>query len=216
MARIGYNWAVTKSGPPPEKQISNNDYPHHRRADIAYTHYISGRIPSEIVEFLRFQGIECTEQDIEYDIQHIQTRLPTRTLIAHENDRNRLLIQRTEGEQYRRLLGEALKVQASTYLAAGVSPTGVLKEYRESVGQQEKPGAMNINVSQNTMNVGGAAASGIGSSEDLLRRVMSRMKADQAALPAVIEVEGTPVDIPPVAEMPELEEDDDRIPDPDD
>lgn len=202
MSRTDYEWAIKKSGAPPGLgRIQKGDYPEAERASKVYTHYITGYAEEEIVKFMNAGGAECTVEDIERDIQHIQSLLPTRTLIAHENDRNRLLLQRTEGRQYRRLLSEALSIEAARYLASGVSPTGPLREYREAVGMQEKPGSINLNVSQQNLSLGAGVASGVTSSEDLLRRVMSRMKSQQALPPsseepAVIDLPATAEEVP--------------------
>ncbi len=221
MSRSDYGWAIKKSGPPPHiGRIGKDDYPDAERASTVYTHFITGYAEEEIAKFMQAVGVECSVEDIERDIQHIQSLLPTRVLIAHQNDRNRLLIQRTEGKQYRRLLAEALAVQATNYIASGVSPTGPLKEYREAVGMQEKPGGINVHLSQQNLNVGAGAASGVTSSEDLLRRVMSRMKSQ--ALPPqgteAIEVEASaplPEEVQ-VEQVDVFEDDEDTtIPDPD-
>lgn len=220
MTRQGREWAITKSDVPPAiKRGAKDDYPEHARAVEAYNHYISGYREEEIADFFRSIGMECTVEEIERDIQHIKTMHPTRVLIAHENDRNRLLLQRTEGTEYRRLLGEALKLKAEQFLAAGISPTSSLREYREAVGMTEKPGGINVHVDQRSLNIGpGATNSGISSSEDLLRSVMNRMRA-QNQISQESEVFETEAASPSVQEetfdLPEtLEEDDDLIPDP--
>jgi hypothetical protein len=223
MARQGFEWAVTKSGPPPEiKQIGKDDYAQHGRASTVYTHFISGFAEEEIVKFLNAQGIECSLEEIEMDIQHIQSLLPTRTLISHENDRNRILIQRTEGKKYRQLLNTALSLEAKDYLAVGLSPHSVMKEYREATGMQEKPGGINVHVDQRSLSIGGGATppSGVNSSEDLLRRVMSKMQSRQVALPETIEPEGETIEAEATEVAPtegDVFEDseDESIPDPD-
>ena len=221
----GHEWAIVKSDVPPLiKRGAKDDYPEHDRAVKVYNHYISGSIPEEIVAFLNKIGIDCDVTDIECDLQHIKSLHPTKVIIAHENDRNRLLLQRTEGEQYRRLIGEALKLQAVQYLAAGISPTGPLKEYREAVGMTEKPGSFNLAINQQSLNIGGGEArqqSGIRSSEDLLRSVMDKMNAANAQnqIPPegeIINAEATPAEEETTsADEFIYEEDEDVIPDPD-
>ena len=218
----GREWAMTKTDVPPLiKRGAKGDYPEHDRAVKVYNHWISGSLPEEIVTFLNKIGIECDVTDIECDLQHVKSLHPTKVLIAHENDRNRLLLQRTEGEQYRRLISEALQLKATQYLAAGISPTGPLKEYREAVGMTEKPGGINLAINQQSLNIGGGEArqqTGIRSSEDLLRSVMDKMDASQQnQLPStteVIDAEVLPEEAPS-DEMPTGEEDEDVIPDPD-
>ena len=222
----GHEWAITKSDVPPQsKRGAKNGYPSHDRAVTVYSHYISGFTEEEIVAFLNRNGEECNLADIECDLQHVKSLHQTRTLIAHENDRNRLLIQRTEGQKYRRLLGESLDIEAKQFLAAGLTPTSPLKEYREAVGMTEKPGAINVSVNQQSLNIGGGESrqqSGIRSSEDLLRTVMDRMNAanTQDQIPQnsemVIDAEATPVE-EETASVDEIsdEDDEDVIPDPD-
>lgn len=224
--RQGREWAIEKSDVPPVIKRSGNDiYPQHDRAVVTYNHYISGFTEEEILEFLRATGEECELADIVRDIQHIKTLHPTRVLIAHENDRNRLLIQRTEGRQYRRLLAEALAMKAEAFVAAGMSPTTPLKEFREAVGMTEKPGAINVSVNQQNLNLSGGERnnSGVRSSEDLLRSVMDRMKANQAQISQ--EAASTVIDAEVVApentdenkeELWDRDDDIDIIPDPDD
>lgn len=222
--RQGREWAIEKSDVPPAIKRSGNDiYPQHDRAVITYNHYISGFTEEEIVSFFQATGEECELSDILRDIQHIKTLHPTRVLIAHENDRNRLLLQRTEGKQYRRLLGEALAMKAEQFLAAGMSPSSPLKEYREAVGMSEKPG-INVSVNQQSLSINGGETktkSGFRSSEDLLRNVMDRMKANQAQIPQVSEstIEAEAVPVEPSDSTVQLWDDDDEdegIPDPDD
>jgi hypothetical protein len=214
MTRAGYEWSITKSGAPTNiKKIGKDDYAFHERASTVYTHYISGYAEEEIVKFLRAGGAECTVEDIELDIQHIQSLLPTRTLISHENDRARLLLQRSEGKKYRSLLSEALDIKAAKYISAGMSPAGALKEYREAVGMTEKPGGISVHVDQRSLHVGAGAANGVSSSEDLLRRVMSKLKAQE--IPPVDAIEAEATEVAPADEVFDDGEDE-SIPDPDD
>jgi hypothetical protein len=173
MSKYGYEWAVTKNDTPPwSRRDGKLSYPEHERASKAYTHYISGFTEDEIANFLG-----APVEEIQKDIEHITSLLPLRTIIGHQNDRLRILIQRTEGEQYRKLLSQALRVPADDYLRAGIAPAGPLKEYREAVGMTDRPGAFNINVSQNQVTV--SNENGISSSEDILRKVMDKINAKQ-------------------------------------
>jgi hypothetical protein len=118
-------------------------------------------------EVAKFFGIE--PRDVELDVQHIHGVLATRTVIAHNNDRSRLLVQRQQSEEFRRLMGEALKTSATDYLNSGISPAGILKEFREATGMVQKAEPMvQVNTQINTGNT-----QGITSVEDLIRRVLA-------------------------------------------
>lgn len=132
------------------------EYPHHKRAEETYSQYLSGYSEQEIGAFF---GIDPAE--VLKDIQHVQQVLPARTVLAHINDRNRLLILKLEGEKYRRQLSESLSISPQDYLRAGVSPVGPMKEFREAVSMTEKPGALSINFTKNTANFGGGNSGGI-------------------------------------------------------
>jgi hypothetical protein len=187
MARQGHEWAIRKTGPAPlVSRADKLDYPQHERAARAYTIYISGYTEDEIAKFLG-----CTLEDVAADMIHMQSCIPTRTIIAHENDRNRILIQRSESQKYRSLLSQALSLPVEQYLQAGIAPTGPMKEFREAVGMVAKPEGIGIHLSQTQVNVGGGGGSGIGSSEDLLRSVMAKLQTnyDEAK---VVDVEAEP------------------------
>jgi len=201
-----FDWAITKMGPAPSVRRANiTDYPNADRANKAYSHFISGYTEEEIAKFL-----SATPEEIELDIQHVRSCLPTRTIISQENDRNRILLQRTESQKYRRLLSAALDIPVEQYLTSGVSPVGPLKEFREAVGMQERPGGINVNVEQKslTVNAGGSGSNGLTSSEDILRRVMDRMAARQELPPqeAPIEVEAEAVGAGEGDEIPDPDE----------
>lgn len=116
------------------------------------------------------------------DIQHIQGILPTRTVISQNNDRSRILLQRQQSEDFRRLLGQALKMDAQSFLAAGVSPAGILKEFREATGMIAKAEPM-IAIQQN-INTVSHAGGGIRSAEDLIRSVLRNMEDDTQLIEA--------------------------------
>ena len=147
------------------------DYTNHKRAQQVYSQWMAGYAEEEIA---RFFGIEL--QEVLRDIQHIHQVLPTRTVIAHLNDRNRILIQRAEQEQYRRLLADALATPVDNYLQAGVSPVGPMKEFREATGMVSKPEPLiQINTQINSTS---GNNHGIRSAEEAIRRVLAMM-ADQ-------------------------------------
>jgi len=182
MARQGYSWAVTKAGAPPDiKKNKDSDYPEHKRAERSYTTWMSGYTEEEVAGLLTASGVECTAQDIELDIRHIQSLLPVKTLIAQNNDRNRILIQRDESANYRALLKAALTTPVGTYIAAGLSPAAPMKEFRAAIGMEEKPGGVSVNVQQNSLNI--TPTHGVRSSEDVLRAVMGRMAQKQISAP---------------------------------
>lgn len=236
--RQGFEWAVTKAGMPPVvKRGSKTEYPHHERSVKAYNHYLSGYTEEEIAAFLTHtEGEDVSVEQVQMDIQHIQSLHPVRTLIAHNNDRERLLLQRTQSSQYRRLLTESLSIPAEAWVAGGMSPVGPLKEFREAVGMTEKSGGFAVNLNQNNLNVSAGAGSEGGSggrlasSEDLLRRVMGKLQENHTkSLPpgtedSVIEADAIESEPDPEEEITaspadfELEDtiEEDRIPDFDD
>jgi hypothetical protein len=161
-------WGFKKEGPKPLLNRNGSEYPHHKRAEETYSQYLSGFSEQEIGAFF---GIDPAE--VLKDIQHVQQVLPARTVLAHINDRNRLLIQKLEGEKYRRQLSEALSISPQDYLKAGVSPVGPMKEFREAVSMTEKPGALSINFTKNTANFGGSNSSGIPGANFGGRRIRS-------------------------------------------
>ncbi len=173
---------MLKTGPEPLLHRGETEYPHHKRACRVYSQWTAGYNEEEIG---RFFGI--TPEDVEQDVQHIAGILPTRVVIAHNNDRGRILIQRAEAEKYRRLLREALATSVSEYLASGVAPTGPLKEYREAVGMTEKPGGISLTLTQNTAVQKNSA--GITSAEDLFRRVLAKIQREKEATLASAEPE---------------------------
>ena len=136
-----------------------------------YNMFIGGYTEQEVATHM---GV--TETEVERAIQHTRSCLSSRTIIGHNNDRHRILLQRTQSEKYRRLLGESLSTPIETYLSAGIGPAGVLREYRDAVGMTEKPGALSVQMNQQINMVG---SSRITSSEDLLRHVMAKLRQDE-------------------------------------
>jgi hypothetical protein len=156
-----------------------------------YNMYIGGYTEEEVGKHMAVD-VEVVERAI----QHTRSCLSSRTIVSHNNDRMKILIQRSESEQYRRLLGEALRTNVKEFLAAGVSPVGVLKEFREATGAVEKPGSFTVQVNQQSIV---ANSPQITSSEDLLRSVLMRMKLKEqtqthtetlAPGPAPLSIEG--------------------------
>jgi hypothetical protein len=185
-------WGFKKEGPKPLLNRNGSEYPYHKRAEETYSQWLSGFSEQEIGLFF---GIDPSE--VLKDIQHVQQVLSARTVLSHVNDRNRLMIQKLEGEKYRRQLSEALSIPVKNYLEAGVSPVGPLKEFREAVLMTEKPGALSVSFTKNTANFGasmgpgGIPAANFGGKvkcfEDLVRMIIA---ADPScSLQPVIEVE---------------------------
>jgi hypothetical protein len=167
---------------PPGSMVS--DYQNRERARDTYGTWMSGFTEDEVA---KFYGIPVEE--IERDIVYIQTTTPTRQIIAHQNDRNRILIQRQESQKFRELLKGALELRAVDFLAAGVSPAGILKEFREATGMTSRAEPLiQINTQQNFSGPPGQGA--ITSAEDVIRRVLD--KIDQNNSP-IIDVEAEPV-----------------------
>jgi hypothetical protein len=176
------SWLVKKEGPEPLLAKKTKAYPHWERANVSYSHWISGKTEAEIV---KFTGVSLIE--VQKDIAHIESVLPSKTLIANNNTRQRILLQRTEAENYHNKLKDALTTDVAAYLKAGLNPTTPLKEYREAVGMTEKPGGLNIQVNQQT-NVTG----GVNRTEDIIRSVMNKMNKKREEEQDIIDVEPEP------------------------
>jgi hypothetical protein len=160
------NWMVKKTGPEPLLTKRDKAYPEWKRANDTYSFWLSGKTIDEIV---KFTGIDKFEA--EKDIAHIESVLPSKTLISNNNTRNRLIIQREQSLEYQKKLQDALSTPVSAYLKAGLNPTTPLKEFREAIGMTEKPGGLNIQVNQSNTNTG----AGVGRTEDIIRSVMNKI-----------------------------------------
>jgi hypothetical protein len=172
------DWLIRREGPEPLLLKKTKAYPEWERANISYSHWQSGKSLEEIVELT---GVELSE--VKKDVAHIESVIPVKTLIANNNTRHRLLIQREQSESYQRKLKKILDAPVSDFLQAGVSPVPVLKEWREAVGMIEKPSSLNIQMNQNNT----VSAGGVGRSEDIIRSVNSRLKNSQSE--EIIDVE---------------------------
>lgn len=164
-------WIIKKTGPQPLLAAKKKAYPEWDRANVSYSHWLSGKTMDEIV---RFTGVPMIE--IEKDIAHVESILPSKTLISNNNTRQRILIQRELDKKYQAKLQDALEVPVADYLRAGLNPTTPLKEYREAVGMTEKPGGFNIQVNQSNTTVGG----GVSRTEDVIREVMSKINKNSS------------------------------------
>jgi hypothetical protein len=166
------------------------EYPNHKRAGKVYSSWMSGYTPEEIAEFEMI-----TVKDVAADLRYITLSLPHRTVIAHNNDRSRILIQRQQSEDFQALLKRALTITADDYLAKGISPASTLREYREAVGMTEKPGAfVTFNTQQNFIGAQGNISPGTPRcAEDVIRRVLKKIEEQRVATPT-LEATAVPVD----------------------
>jgi hypothetical protein len=166
-----FPYAIIKQGPEPLICKNRTAYPHRERADAVYSQWLVGYTPEEIANFF-----SIPVQDVETDVQHIRGILPTRVVLQQNNDRCRILLQREQSENFRRLMAEALKIEAKSFLVAGISPAGILKEFRESVGMVQKAESL-VQIQQNFASPS-QAGGGIRSAEDLIRSVLRSMEED--------------------------------------
>lgn len=88
-------WAITKAGPEPLLHRDRTEYEHHARAQKTCSQWMSGFSEQDIATFFQIEVMDALR-----DVQHVHQILPVRTVTAHLNDRNRILIQRAEGEKY--------------------------------------------------------------------------------------------------------------------
>jgi hypothetical protein len=160
------DWLIRKEGPEPLLLKKTKAYPHWERANESYSHWISGKDYDEIADVT---GVPVKE--VKKDVAHIESVIPSKQLIANNNTRNRILIQRTQSQSYQKKLKDALDLNVRDYISAGVNPVGPLKEFREAVGMTEKPGGLNIQLNQNNT----VSAGGVSRTEDIIRSVMDRM-----------------------------------------
>lgn len=147
-------------------------------------------------------------EDVKKDLMYVNTRLPVRQIIQHNNDRMRIMIQRQESEKFRKLMHDTLEVPAVAMFTSGISPAGIMKEFREATGMVQKAEPLlQINTQvNNTSN--SHSASSITSAEDVIRRVLGEI--NQNTLAQTQSDDSETVD----AEVVGSEED--RIPDEDD
>jgi len=185
MENRGYKgWGIKKLDNRPVRVLMK-DCPDPKLYAKAYNMYVGGYMEEEVAEHL---GVPVRE--VERAIQHTRSCLSSRTIISHNNDRGRILIQRTEGKRYREMLAATLSIPAEQYLAAGITPVGPMKEYREAVGMVERPGAISLSLSQNVSVTEGKVTS----FEDLLRRVITSREQGEGRSDSVpAEKQSTPI-----------------------
>jgi len=183
------------------------EYPEANRAHKVYASWMSGYTPEEIA---KSKGLEV--EQVEKDLEYVSQSLPVRTLIAHGNDRSRILLQREQSDDFRRLMKESLEKTATDYIKEGLSPAGALREFREAVGMVEKPGTF-VTLNQAFVSPG-SVNSPIGSgaprsAEDLIRKVLKRI--EEQRVPPTLDT--APIDIEAEDSGEEVVETEDSIPD---
>jgi hypothetical protein len=181
----GYKgWGVKKLDNRPVRVLMG-DCEDPKLAAKCYNMFVGGYSEEEVAVYF-----EVPVNIVERAIQHTRSCLSGRTIIAHNNDRLRILVQRSESEKYRKLLGDALSINAEDFLKAGIAPAGTLKEFREAVGMTEKPGGIGISLTQNTMIARKTVWNGmqIRSPEDLVRAVIASDPECALTPPAKTEV----------------------------
>lgn len=192
-------YAVAKLAPPDSNALA---YPNHDRANDIYSMWMSGYTEDEIADFISLDVAE-----VKKDLMYVNTKLTTRAIISHNNDRQRIMLQREESEAFRKMIKDSLAQPVVSLLAAGISPAGILKEYREATGMVQKAEPLlQINTQINNST---SPAGGITSAEDVIRRVLNQINLDQSAHTP------EPQDYQD-AEIVGSDSDTDQIPDPDD
>jgi hypothetical protein len=170
------DWLSAKIGAP----IRQADYEFADRAIQVHSHWVVGYDEPEIAAFFHL-----TELEVAQDLQWVRSRMTPRQINVMDNDRDRIKLHRVHSREYSRLLEESLKTTAKEYIAAGMSPVGPMKEYRQAVGMEEKPGglAISFNNTKNTANIiapsSGVSPANLGgggkirSFEDLVRSIIA-------------------------------------------
>jgi hypothetical protein len=158
-------YALAKLAPPESNALA---YPNHDRANDVYSMWMSGYTEDEVADFVQVDVAE-----VKKDLMYINTKLTTRQIISHNNDRSRIMLQRNESEAFRAMMHGALSVSVGNLLAAGISPAGILKEFREATGMVQKAEPLlQINTQINNTP---ASTGGITSAEDVIRRVLNQI-----------------------------------------
>lgn len=194
-------YSLAKLAPP---ECTALGYPNHDRANDVYGMWMAGYTEDEVSAFMSLDI-----EEVKKDLMYVNTRLATRQIIHHNNERQRILLQRQNSEDFRRLMQESLQMPASVMINNGLSPAGILKEYREAVGLVQRAEPL-IQVNTQVNNPGTAVSGGITSAEDVIRRVLKEISQGETG----------PIESPSEAETVDAEvldgNDEDRVPDPDD
>jgi hypothetical protein len=182
------DWLANKLGGTPARV----PYEFSERANLVQSQWMVGYDEQEIAVFF-----QVTEFEVQQDLKYVHMNMTPRQVIAMNADRDRIRIYRKNSSHYSRLLEESLTRTADSWIASGISPVGAMKEYRQAVGMEEKPGGIAISLVKNTANInspsGGVHPANLGghgnprSFEDLLRAII---KADPSCgLQPVIDVD---------------------------
>jgi hypothetical protein len=173
-------YALAKLAPPESNALA---YPNHDRANDIYSMWMTGYTEDEISDFM---SLDATE--VKKDLMYVNTKLSVRQIISHNNDRERIILQRKNSESFRELMRQSLETPAAVLLAAGISPAGILKEYREATGMVQKAEPLlqiNTQINQGASTPNG----GIQSAEDVIRRVLNQINSADQENPVEIDAE---------------------------
>jgi len=165
-------YSVAKLAPPEVQALA---YPNHDRANDLYGYWMTGYTEDEIASFT---GLDIEE--VKKDLMYVNTRLSTRQIIHHNNERQRILLQRHNSEDFRRLMSESLQTPAHIMIENGMSPATILKEFREATGLVQKAEPL-IQV-----NTAAPATGSITSAEDVIRRVLNQISQETPPVEAEI------------------------------
>ena len=169
-------YSVAKLAPPEVQALA---YPNHDRANDLYGYWMTGYTEDEIASFT---GLDIEE--VKKDLMYVNTRLSTRQIIHHNNERQRILLQRHNSEDFRRLMSESLQTPAHIMIENGMSPATILKEFREATGLVQKAEPL-IQVNTQVNNAAPATGS-ITSAEDVIRRVLNQISQETPPVEAEI------------------------------
>ena len=163
------DYAVLKLGPKESNQLA---YPNHDRANDIFGMWMSGATEDEIALF-----IDLPIDEVKKDLMYVNTRLSVREIINHNNNRDRILLQRQNSESFRELMKSTLSTPAAAFLAAGLTPAGILKEYREATGMVQKAEPL-LQINTQINNQPSSSGGQIQSAEDVIRRVLNQINSD--------------------------------------
>ena len=169
-------YSVAKLAPPEVQALA---YPNHDRANDLYGYWMTGYTEDEIASFT---GLDIEE--VKKDLMYVNTRLSTRQIIHHNNERQRILLQRQNSEDFRRLMSESLQTPAHIMIENGMSPATILKEFREATGLVQKAEPL-IQVNTQVNNAAPSTGS-ITSAEDVIRRVLNQISQETPPVEAEI------------------------------
>lgn len=168
---------------------------------------MSGYTEDEVAGFL-----SVDVEEVKKDLMYVNHKLTTRQVISHNNDRNRIMLQRSESESFRQMMKDSLSQPVGALLAAGISPAGILKEFREATGMVQKAEPLlQINTQINTQTT---TSGGITSAEDVIRRVLSQI--NQETPPAPDSDEAIDAEVVDPEDQPNSGDETDHVPEEDD